>query len=75
MNEDSTADGDMQDEYESVLLLDELESLLEEIEEGGSTQQLSPELRAELGTLGFTSTDQLRARIRELHEQLDANEG
>jgi len=44
-------------EYDTMLLLDRLE-----------------ELREDMDDLGITSRDQLEARIRELHEQLDAKE-
>jgi len=60
-------------EYEAVLLLEELESLLEDVEEqeGGNFQ---PSLQAELREYGFDDATELRAKIRELHVRLDLDD-
>jgi hypothetical protein len=62
-------------EYDLLLELEELESLLEEIEESEGTAQLpaDPKLRRRLGELNIRSVSDLRQRITELHAQLDAS--
>ena len=51
--DDGDDDADDDDEYGAMMLLDQLESLEEEMME-----------------LGVTTLDELRARIREMHDQL-----
>jgi hypothetical protein len=61
-------------EYDLFLELENLESLLEEIEESGDVGQLpsDPEARKRLAELGLSSVSDLRKRIAELHAELDA---
>jgi len=60
-------------EYEAVLLLEELDSLLEDVEEQGEGH-LQPSLQAELREYGFSDATELRAKIRELHIRLDLDD-
>jgi hypothetical protein len=57
------------DEYQQSLLLDDLESLLEEIEEQ-EDEEPSGELLERMDALGIESVSALRMRIRSLHEEL-----
>lgn len=61
-------------EYQAVLLLEELESLLEDIEEQADGP-LPAHLMAELGEYGLGDVKGLRLRIAELHARLDTEEG
>ncbi|HKP53510.1 MAG TPA: hypothetical protein VJ183_12775 [Chloroflexia bacterium] len=58
-------------EYEAVLMLEELESLLEDLEEYGDTERLPSDLQSRMETLGISNAAELRKRILELHAQLD----
>jgi hypothetical protein len=63
-------------EYEMTLLLERLESLVEEMDEAGATG-LDPAkpfsaVREEMEELGITSRADAVARIADLHDQLDA---
>jgi hypothetical protein len=61
------------DEYKKMLLLDEMESLLEDMdeEEGESPS----DWRKKLSHLGLANRDDLVARIAALHAELDRSEG
>ncbi len=66
-------------EYTDLLIIEEIESLLEELEDMGITGALQagelPDDLAELvRSLNVQSTDELRARIRTLHSTLDRQE-
>jgi hypothetical protein len=66
--------------YEAMLALDEMESLLEDIEEEGlpasaTIADLPPQLAGRMDELGARSVGELRDRIRQLHEELDLAEG
>ncbi len=63
-------------EYSETLLLEDMESLLEEIEEQvGVGGEPTMELHERLTDLGVESVTELCARILNLHERLDAEEG
>jgi hypothetical protein len=66
--------GAVDPEYYDLLALEDMESLLEEIEEGAGTGGHSEEYSARLRDLGFNSVTELRQRIAELHQQLDSVE-
>lgn len=71
--EDSMAgDGSSKEEYESTLMLDELESLLEDFEEHEGTGPLPADLQSQLDALGLRDANELRRRIADIHAQLDA---
>jgi hypothetical protein len=62
--------------YRKLVLLDDLESLLEELEElgigeDGASTALPGDLRERMEGLGVSSLTHIRARIAELHRQLD----
>ena len=66
-------------EYANLLELDDLETLLEELEESGvrddlSFDQLPDETAAQARSLGVQSLGQLRERIVTLHARLDREE-
>ncbi len=61
-------------EYEAVLILEDLESLLEDLEDSGDSAQLPVDLRTRMDDLGISSATELRKRILELHAQLDAED-
>jgi hypothetical protein len=60
------------DEYAKMLLLDELESTLEELEE--STDDATPDNQSRLADLGLSSREELVERIASLHAELDSAE-
>ena len=68
-----------EDAYEEMLLLEELESALEDLEDGEpgldaaapEGEMMPEELRQRLSRLGIGSMSELRARIARLHEKLD----
>lgn len=60
------------DEYEKMLLLEELESLLEEMDEGEETN--ASERAARLRELGIANRDELAGRISSFHADLDTTE-
>jgi hypothetical protein len=62
--------------YDAMLQLDEMESLAEEIEEAGlpagaGMADLPPELAARMSELGVRTMQELRERIRRMHQELD----
>jgi len=61
-------------EYEAVLMLENLESLLEDLEDYGDATQLPLDLRTRMDDLGISNAAELRKRILELHAQLDAED-
>lgn len=69
------ADNSSNPSYAKMLMLDDLESLLEEIEEHGlgtaQPSDLSADLREQMLELGVTSVPQLSERIAQLHAELD----
>ena len=68
---DNTQEGE---EYEAVLMLEDLESLLEDIDDYGDTAQLPIVLRSRMDELDISNADELRKRILELHAQLDTDD-
>jgi hypothetical protein len=65
-----------EDEYDRLALLEDLESLLEEIEEQGVVEVDQPgpipaDVLARMNTAGVRDVQQLRDRIRGLHAELD----
>jgi len=70
-------DGDQ--EYGDLLALEDLESLLEDLEEDGAVDPLDPAilpdtLSERVKSLGLHSVDDLRTRIAQLHSKLDAED-
>ena len=63
------------DEYDAVLMLDDMESLLEDLEDAEAGGQHSSELQRQMRELGVANIDELRERISTLHARLDAEEG
>ena len=66
-------------EYGELLFLEELESLLEDLEEAGITDildaaDLPAELLQRVQAAGVATLDELKARILELHDLLDERE-
>jgi len=66
-------------EYADLLTLEEMESLLEELEDADITgairaEELPGDLAELARSLNVTSTDELRTRIRTLHATLDGEE-
>ncbi|HET6260657.1 MAG TPA: hypothetical protein VFG99_00265 [Chloroflexia bacterium] len=64
------------DSYRQLLELEELESLLEEVEEAGLDAEadwgaLPEELREQLASLGVGNMSELVARISFMHAELD----
>ena len=60
--------------YASLMHLEELETLLEDLEEHlarADSDQLPGDLRERLGKLGLSSQDDVRLRIAQLHSKLD----
>ena len=60
--------------YSSLLHLEELESLLEDLEEHlarADTDKLPGDLRERLDRLGLSGQDDVRLRIAQLHSKLD----
>ena len=82
-NRDSVPQTGEQDDdpalYGRLLELEELESLLEDIEEGvvdehaEQANTMPASLRAQLDERGLDSVDALRARIAELHTSIDSD--
>lgn len=70
--------GDNQ-EYDDMMLLEDLESLQEEIEEAGLNESSSPqalpmEFRERMADAGIRNLSDLRRRIEELHARLDSED-
>jgi hypothetical protein len=68
-----------QQEYQDLLALEDLESLLEELEEQWLTGQvpgehIPPELQERMQALGVKDVQQIRDRIMHLHARLDDTE-
>lgn len=66
-------------EYEALVELEELESLLEELEEQGVSgfegdPHIPEALRARVQAFGISNVEQLRGRIMHLHAELDQND-
>ena len=74
-NPDPEAETSEDAEYQAVLMLDELESLLEEIEEYGGERELPDDIVNRMSRFGVADERGLRDRIVELHTRLDADEG
>ena len=77
-DQDGANNGDNQ-EYESLLLLEDMESLLEDLEEAGITGLDGPapvpdDLRGRMEHLGVRDVQQLRDRIMHLHARIDEDE-
>ena len=66
-------------EYDDLLLVEDLETLLEELEEAGIEGSLDIKLPADFAeqvhTVGVHSMGDLRALIEKLHGQLDEEQG
>ena len=63
-----------QELYADLLQLEDLESLLEELEESeeeGKPDELPPDLQERLSELGLSNADEVRARIAQVHATLD----
>jgi hypothetical protein len=63
-------------EYDALLTLEDLESLLEELEEAGvegeiGSARLEGDLRQRVNAAGISNTETLRARIARMHARLD----
>jgi len=79
MTSSSTGPDDQQNrdgEYASLVTLEELESLLEELDEAGvegeiGSTRIAEDLHERANAAGITSTDALRARIARMHAHLD----
>jgi hypothetical protein len=76
MDSDTEAQNGSDATYRKLVLLDDLESLLEELEEqgipeDGTTDALSGDLYKRMKELGVLSLTEIRSRISELHRQLD----
>ena len=66
-------------EYEQLLVVEELESLLEELEEQGvsglaANEDIPDQLRARMDDLGVHDVQQLRDRIMHLHTEIDGDQ-
>ena len=68
-DDENRVDSSTEEEYSQSFLLDDLESLLEDIEEQEDAG-LSGELRERMAALGVESVRALRTRILTLHEGL-----
>ena len=71
--------GDEAPEYERLLWLDDLESLLEELEEGGwdtdlHNTPLPGEMRGRINAARIGSLDELKRKIARLHASLDGED-
>lgn len=69
-------DSDQESDYGDLLSLEDLETLLEELEDVGAPDDLSqaslpPDLRGRVVEAQVTNLHGLRARIANLHERLD----
>ncbi len=69
-----TSVGENGEEYKALMLLDDLESLLEELEESGAEGYDQPILTERMHALDLTDMADLRERIGILHERLDAED-
>ncbi len=68
------------EEYETLALLDELESLLEELEERGITglegaSNVPEDLQERMAELGVKDVQQIRDKLMHLHAQVDEDDG
>jgi hypothetical protein len=75
-DEQSWSDGLASEEYDRLALVEDLESILEEMEENGVTgledsDRLSAESRERLASLDIKDLQQLRSRIMHLHAEID----
>jgi hypothetical protein len=75
----SDTDNELGQEYDRLALLEDLESLLEEIEEQGVTGdgdwgRLAADTREQLVAYGVHDVQQLRTRIMHLHAEIDDDE-
>jgi hypothetical protein len=66
--------------YDNLLEVEKLETLLEDMEEAGSTGQADAlgtdgDLQERMRQAGVTNIEDLRARIGSLHSKLDTAEG
>ncbi|HYP40192.1 MAG TPA: hypothetical protein VEX13_07505 [Chloroflexia bacterium] len=76
MDSDIEVQNDGDATYRKLVLLDDLESLLEELEEqgiaeGGAMSGVPNDLRERMEELRVPSLTELRTRISELHHELD----
>ena len=72
-------DREEQQEYQDLLALEDLESLLEELEEQSLTgvvpgEHIPAELQERMRALGVKDVQQIRDRIMHLHAALDDND-
>ena len=79
MNEKSNANSFDSQEYQTLALLDELESLLEDLEERGITGLESPssipkDLQERMAELSVHDVQQVRDKLMHLHAQVDEDE-
>lgn len=82
MDHDSNTSSDQSldsQEYETLALLDELESLLEDLEERGVTDlegasNIPEALKERMAELGVHDVQQVRDRLMRLHTQVDEDE-
>jgi hypothetical protein len=75
----TTGDEPESQRYEDLLVLEDLESLLEELEEQSLTgseprEHIPQDIRERMETLGVRDIQQIRGRILHLHAALDDNE-
>ncbi len=71
---------DSNNQYSDLLLLEDLESLLEDLEDAGEEgdfqdKELPADLDERIKDVGVTSLSELQARIADLHGRLDDQEG
>jgi hypothetical protein len=76
MDED---DNQENQEYQMLVLLDELESLLEDLEEHGiteleSTREVPDAIRQHMDKLGLRDVQQVRDKLMILHAEVDEDE-
>ena len=67
------------EEYKTLALLEELESLLEDMEEHGVTglndaADAPPDIEQRMNALGVATVQQVRDRIMHLHAQVDEDD-
>ncbi len=79
MDERRDASKEQNQEYERLALLEELESLLEDLEDGGiiglySGQAVPDELRRRMDQVGARDVQQVRDKIMHIHAELDQDE-
>lgn len=80
MDQDGNTGGFSSQEYETLALLDDLESLLEDLEEQGITgledeSNIPGEIRERMEKLGVRDVQQVRDKLMHLHAQVDEDEG